>query len=208
MSESNPNQAQPDQKLVTELLVDWGKGNERALEQLMPLVMDQLKTQAKRYLERERPDHTLQATALVNEAYLRLVDQSKVRWQNRTHFFAVCSQIMRRILVDHARGRRALKRGGTGKKVSFDDLSGLLHEAQVDIVALDDALEELAKIDARQARIVELRFFGGLSIEEAADVIGMSRATVNREWAMARAWLHAQLGADDPKPDGSSPPSA
>jgi RNA polymerase sigma factor (TIGR02999 family) len=189
MSEANP-------QLVTKLLVDWCGGDQRALEQLLPLVMEQLKDQARRYLDRERSDHTLQATALVNEAYLRLIDQSKVRWQNRTHFFAVCAQIMRRILVDHARHRRAQKRGGSGKKVDFDDLSGLLSDEQVDLVALDDALEELAKIDARQARIVELRFFGGLGIEEAAEVIGVSRATVNREWAMARAWLHLQMAAE------------
>ena len=185
MAETNPQ--------VTKLLVDWCEGDQTALDQLMPLVMDQLKEQARRYLNRERADHTLQATALVNEAYLRLVDQSKVRWQNRMHFFAVCSQIMRRILVDHARTRKAEKRGGSAKKLSFDDLSGLLSDKQVDIVALDDALQELAKIDARQARIVELRFFGGLGIEEAAEVMDISRATANREWAMARAWLHGQM---------------
>ncbi|MEZ5967433.1 MAG: sigma-70 family RNA polymerase sigma factor [Planctomycetota bacterium] len=186
---------EPRPEHVTKLLVDWCAGDQRALAELMPLVMDQLKAQARRYLERERSDHTLQATALVNEAYLRLIDQSKVKWQNRTHFFAVCAQIMRRILVDHARNRRAQKRGGSAKKVDFDDLSGLLSDKQVDIVALDDALHELAKIDKRQARIVELRFFGGLSIEEAAEVEGVSRATANREWAMARAWLHMQMEA-------------
>lgn len=178
---------------VTKLLVDWCDGDKRALGELMPLVMDQLKAQARRYLDRERTDHTLQPTALVNEAYLRLVDQSKVKWQNRTHFFAVCAQIMRRILVDHARNRRAQKRGGTGKKIDVEDLSGLFGEKDVDLVALDDALQELAKIDERQARVVELRFFGGLAIEEAAEVIGISRATANREWAMARAWLHMQM---------------
>ncbi len=184
---------EPNPQHVTKLLVDWCEGDPNALERLMPLVMEQLKAQARRYLDRERSDHTLQATALVNEAYLRLVDQSKVRWQNRTHFFAVCAQMMRRILVDHARNRKAQKRGGTGKKLSFDDLSGLLSDKQVDIVALDDALSELAKIDARQARVVELRFFGGLGIEEAAEVMDISRATANREWAMARAWLHTQM---------------
>ena len=178
---------------VTKLLVDWCEGDQHALDRLMPLVMEQLKQQARSYLDRERSDHTLQPTALVNEAYLRLVDQSKVKWQNRMHFFAVCSQIMRRILVDHARSRKAQKRGGSAKKLSFDDLSGLLSNEQVDIVALDDALQELAKIDARQARIVELRFFGGLGIEEAAEVMSISRATANREWAMARAWLHGQM---------------
>ena len=188
--------AQPNPQEVTQLLVDWCDGNQQALERLMPLVMEQLKEQARRYLDRERSNHTLQATALVNEAYLRLVDQSKVRWQNRTHFFAVCAQIMRRILVDHARNRRAQKRGGTAKKLVFDDLSGLLSEKQVDLVALDDALHELAKIDERQARIVELRFFGGLGIEEAAEVVGVSRATAKREWAMARAWLQVQMAAD------------
>jgi RNA polymerase sigma factor (TIGR02999 family) len=186
--------AVPDPQ-VTKLLVDWCDGDAHALEQLMPLVMDQLKEQARRYLERERADHTLQPTALVNEAYLRLVDQSKVKWQNRAHFFAVCSQIMRRTLVDYARNRKAAKRGGAAHKLSFDDLSGILSEEQVDIVALDDALQELSKIDARQARIVELRFFGGLGIEEAAEVMKISRATANREWAMARAWLHTQLQA-------------
>jgi len=186
MSETSPEH-------VTKLLVDWCEGDGSALAQLMPLVMDQLKAQARRYLERERSDHTLQATALVNEAYIRLIDQAKVKWQNRTHFFAVCAQIMRRILVDHARLRRAQKRGGAAKKLEVDDLSGLFGERTVDIVALDDALQELAKIDERQARIVELRFFGGLGIEEAAEVVGVSRATANREWAMARAWLHMQM---------------
>ncbi len=182
----------PSSKVVTQLLVDWCSGNQQALDQLMPLVLEQLKLQARRYLERERPDHTLQATALVNEAYMRLVDQTQVKWQNRAHFFAVCAQMMRRILVDHARGKRAQKRGG-GKKVEVDDISGLIVDKQIDIVALDDALAELAKIDANQARIVELRFFGGLTIEEAAEVVGQSRATVNREFAMARAWLHQAL---------------
>lgn len=182
----------PSPKVVTQLLVDWCEGDQKALDELMPLVLDQLKLQARRYLERERPDHTLQATALVNEAYMRLVDQTKVRWQNRAHFFAVCAQMMRRILVDHARGRKAQKRGG-GRKVAVDDLGGLLVDEDVDIVAIDDALAELAKIDVKQAKIVELRFFGGLTIEEAAEVVGLSRATVNREFAMARAWLHQAL---------------
>lgn len=188
MAETNPEH-------VTKLLVGWCEGDAHALEQLLPLVMEQLKAQARRYLERERSDHTLQATALVNEAYLRLIDQNKVKWQNRAHFFAVCAQIMRRILVDYARNHRAQKRGGAAKKLDFEDLSGLVSAKQVDFVALDDALQELAKIDERQARIVELRFFGGLGIEEAAEVIGVSRATANREWAMARAWLHLQMEA-------------
>lgn len=178
---------------VTRLLNEWRGGDAHALDELMPLVLDQLKKQARRYLERERADHTLQPTALVNEAYVRLVDQNAVRWQNRAHFFAVCAQMMRRILVDHARGRQAQKRGGVAHKLSLDEIGELVDAQQVDIVALDDALQELARIDDTQARVVELRFFGGLSIEEVAEVLGSSRATVNREWAMARAWLNIKL---------------
>lgn len=185
--------AEPGPPDVTRLLNEWRGGDAHALDELMPLVLDQLKKQARRYLERERADHTLQPTALVNEAYVRLVDQNAVRWQNRAHFFAVCAQMMRRILVDHARGRQAQKRGGVAHKLSLDEIGELVDAQQVDIVALDDALQELARIDDTQARVVELRFFGGLSIEEVAEVLGSSRATVNREWAMARAWLNIKL---------------
>jgi RNA polymerase sigma factor (TIGR02999 family) len=188
---------EPERADLTKLLIDWCGGDQRALDRLFPVVFEQLRSQAGRFLQKERADHTLQATALVNEAFLRLIDQTRVRWQNRAHFFAVCAQMMRRILVDHARGHRADKRGGAARRVPMDDVTGLARDSDVDVVALDDALTELARLDERQARVVELRFFGGLSIEEAAEVMGISRATANREWAMARAWLHLQLTGED-----------
>ena len=178
---------------VTQLLVSWSEGDPKALEALTPLVYDELRTLAGRYLRRERPDHTLQSTALVHEAYLRMVDQRQVRWQNRAHFFGVAAQIIRRILVDHARSHKAEKRGADAVKLSLDEAMAVPEERQVDLVALDDSLNSLASFDVQQGRIVELRFFGGLSIEETAAVLGVSPATVKRDWAMAKAWLYREI---------------
>jgi RNA polymerase sigma-70 factor (ECF subfamily) len=178
---------------VTELLLAWSNGDRQALDKLIPMVYDELHRMAKRCLHRERADHTLQATALVNEAYLRLIDQNKVTWQNRAHFFAIAAQIMRRILVDYARGHRATKRGGSLQKLSLDEAIALPGQEDIDLELVDDALNKLAELDPRQSQIVELRFFGGLSIEETAQVLGISPATVKREWGMAKAWLYRQL---------------
>lgn len=163
------------------------------MDQLMPLVYDELRRLAQSYLQRERPGHTLQGTALVHEAYLRLIDQKQVKWQNRAHFFGVASQMIRRILVDHARSHQTAKRGAGARKLSLDDALGIAGATDLDLVALDDALNDLAKLDPGQSRIIELRFFGGLSIEETAEVTGQSTATVNREWSSARAWLFRQM---------------
>lgn len=159
----------------------------------MVLVYEELRRLAHLYLRRERPGHTLQGTALVHEAYLRLIDQKQVKWQNRAHFFAMASQMIRRILVDYARGQRSVKRGAGAPKLSLDDALGISGKSDLDLVALDDALNGLAKLDPEQSRIVDLRFFGGLSIEETAEVVGLSVATVNREWSVARAWLFRQV---------------
>jgi len=163
------------------------------LEELMPLVYDELRRLAAHYLRHERPDHTLQPTALVHEAYLRLVDQTQVRWQNRAHFFGIAANLMRQILVNHALSHRASKRGGTAIKLTLDEAAGLSKQRDVDLVALDEALTRLAALDSQPSRIVELRFFGGLSIEETAEVLRISPATVKREWTMAKAWLHCAL---------------
>jgi len=177
---------------VTQLLLDWGRGDPAALDQIIPSVYDELRRLARRYLRRERPDHTLQATALVHEAYLNLVDQTQVQWNSRTHFFGIAAHLMRQILVKHAERRRAAKRDG-GTRLTLDEAAGLVPEPAVELTALDEALNDLAKIDPRQSRIVELRFFGGLTEEEIAEVIGVSAATVKREWRAAKAWLHHQL---------------
>jgi len=177
---------------ITQLLVEWSKGNQGALDQLMPRVYDELRRLARSYLRRERPDHTLQATALVHEAYIRLMDQHSVSWQNRAHFFGIASQLMRRILVNHALARGAAKRGGQAPKLSIDE--GVSFEQRdVDLLALDDALKTMETLDPRQARIVELRFFRGLSIEETAEVVNLSPATVKREWSTAKLWLRRQI---------------
>ena len=168
-------------------------GDDGALGELLPLVYAELRRLAAGYLRRERPGHTLQPTALVNEAYLRLVDQTQVRWQNRAHFLGVAAQMMRRILVDHARGQRAEKRGGEIQKLSLDENIVVSGERAADLVALDEALERLAELDPQKSRIVELRFFGGLSVEETAEVIGVSAPTVKRQWRMAKAWLYGQV---------------
>jgi len=178
---------------VTQLLVDWGKGNKQALDGLMPLVYDELHRIASRYLRRERQGHTLQTTALINEAYMRIVDQNRVNWQSRAHFFGVAAQMMRRILVDHARSHLYAKRGGGAQKLTLDEAIATPQERDLDLVALDDALTTLARVDPQQGRIIELRFFGGLTIEETAEVIGISPATVKRDWNMAKAWLYGEI---------------
>jgi RNA polymerase sigma-70 factor (ECF subfamily) len=181
-------------KGVTQLLVDWSNGDQSALDRLMPVVYDELRRLAGNYLRRERAGHTLQPTALVNEAYMRLVDQRQARWQNRAQFFGVAAQLMRRILVDHARVRQAQKRGGSEQEqLSLSEAERLGEKPDIDLLALHEALNELALIDEQQARIVELRFFGGLTIEETAEVLGISHATVERDWTLARAWLRREL---------------
>ena len=180
------------QEDVTSLLLASSNGDQEALNRLLPLVYDELRRQADRYLHRERSDHTLQATALVHEAYLRLIDQ-KVSWANRAHFFGVAAEMMRRILIDHARSRQAAKRGSGGVKISLDDVLELSDERAADLIALDDALKALAEFDSQKARVVELRFFGGLSIEETATVLGVGTATITRQWRMAKAWLYHEL---------------
>lgn len=175
---------------LTHLLLDWGKGDKDALDKLMPLVYDELRSLARRYLSRESAGHTLQTTALVNEAYLRLIDQSRVQWQNRAHFFAISAQMMRRILVDHARKQHYAKRGGGAVRLSLDDVAMLSKEKAAELVALDEALEKLAEMDSRRSRVVELRFFGGLNNEEIASVLGISANTVMRDWNLAKAWLY------------------
>ena len=173
---------------VTVLLNAWSDGKQDALDELMPLVYQELRKLARSYLRAERPEHTLQPTALVNEAYLRLVDQRNVRWRNRRHFYGIAAQLMRRILVDHARKRQSEKRGGGEALIPFEEARGVPVKAQ-DLVALDDALKDFATIDPRSAKIVELRQFGGLSIDETADVLEISPATVKRDWTLAKAWL-------------------
>jgi len=178
---------------VTELLRQWSSGRREALDELLPHLYAELRRLAASYLRRERPDHTLQPTALVNEAFLRLVDQRAVRWENRAHFFGIAAQAMRRILVDHARARAAGKRGDGHRAAPLDDALALTDAPNVDILALDEALTRLAGFDPQQSRIVELRFFGGLTLEETAQVLQISPATVGRDWTMAKAWLFAQL---------------
>jgi len=180
-------------KEITQLLVAWGDGDESALEGLTSLVYEELHRLAHHYMGRERPGHTLQTSALVNEAYVRLIDWKNVRWQNRAHFFAVSAQLMRRILVDFARTRGYAKRGGGLLAVTLDGAALVSGDKSTDIVALDEALLSLAELDPRQGRVVELRFFGGLSIEETAEVLKVSPGTVRRDWSLARAWLHREL---------------
>jgi RNA polymerase sigma factor (TIGR02999 family) len=174
---------------LTQLLVQWRAGDRTALDRLMPLVYDELHLIAGRYLSRERPGHTLQSTALVHEAYLRLVDQTRSDWESRTHFFAVAATIIRNILVDHARARQTAKRGGPAPALALDEALAVPNKRDLDLVALDDALTSLSRLDPQQGRIVELRFFGGLSIEETADVLEISPSTVKRDWILAKAWI-------------------
>ncbi|MBI1761643.1 MAG: sigma-70 family RNA polymerase sigma factor [Acidobacteria bacterium] len=185
---------------VTRLLLDWRAGDRAALDRLMPLVYDELRRIARAYLRHERREHTLQTSALVNEAYLRLVDHEQISWQNRAHFFCVAAQAMRRILVDHARSRNFAKRGGAAHKVSLDEAAGVALERADELLALDDALQDLAKFDERKSRVVELRYFGGLSVEETAEALGIAAITVIRDWNTAKVWLLREMSkgaADD-----------
>lgn len=178
---------------ITQLLVKWGEGNQQALDELMPLVYDELHRLARSYLRQERRDHTLQPTALVHEAYLRLIDQTRATFHSRAHFFGIAAQMMRRILVDHARLHQAAKRGDGECKLSLDQVEQVTGQQAVDLLALDEALSRLAAFSPQQSRIVELRYFGGLTIEETTAVLGISHATVEREWSVARAWLRREL---------------
>lgn len=178
---------------ISVILKNWSGGNRASADALLALVYDELRKIAARYLRKERSGHTLQPTALVHEAYIKLIDISDIDWQDRAHFFAVSANVMRRILVDHARARVADKRGGEADRIALEDAISLSKEPQVDLLAVDEALKELAEFDEQQCRIVELRFFGGLTIEETAHVVGVSPATVKREWAIAKAWLHRKL---------------
>jgi RNA polymerase sigma factor (TIGR02999 family) len=190
----------PSAPEITHLLLAWGKGDQTALEKLMPLVYEELRRMARRYMNRQRPGHTLQSAALVNEAYLRLIDSSQVQWQDRTHFFAVSAQLMRRVLVDFARARGNLKRGGGAQRIALDEAPEICADRGAELIALDDALNTLAAMNPRQSQIVELRYFGGLSEEETAEALKVSTRTVRRDWSLARAWLYRELskeGSDD-----------
>lgn len=182
---------------ITQLLVAWCDGDQAALDALMPMVEKELHRIARRYMSRETPGHTLQTTALVNEAYLRLIDQKNVRWQNRAHFFGIAAQIMRRILLNYARDQHRAKRGGSAIHVSLSEAAVMSKERSAQLIALDEALERLAQIDERKCRVVELRYFGGLSVEETAEVMKVSTVTVHRHWNMAKAWLARDLGNED-----------
>ncbi|HEX4945797.1 MAG TPA: sigma-70 family RNA polymerase sigma factor [Blastocatellia bacterium] len=187
----------PEPQEVTRLLLAWGNGNPGALDELLPLVYQELHRLAARHLSRERTGHTLQTTALIHEAYLRLIQQKEVEWQNRAHFFAVAATLMRRILVDHARARQYHKRGGGARRVTFDEALEVSDERAAEVVALDEALTALAEFDARKSRMVELRFFGGLSIEETAAVLQVSPGTVMRDWTLAKTWLQREINKQE-----------
>jgi RNA polymerase sigma factor (TIGR02999 family) len=187
----------PSSHDVTEMLRAWSDGDPRALDELIPIVYEELRRQAARYLRRERPDHTLQTTALIHEAYVRLVEQRDVRWQNRAHFFGVAAQMMRRILVDHARKGQALKRGGHAAALPLEEAAAVSGAPDVNLVALDEALTKLAAMDERKSRVVELKYFGGLTAEEAAEVLGVSEATVRHDWGLAKAWLRREMAGGD-----------
>jgi RNA polymerase sigma factor (TIGR02999 family) len=186
----------PSKIEVTQLLKAWGQGDDGALGRLIPLVQNELHRLARRYMSRERPDHTLQTTALVNEVYLRLVDMPQMSWQDRAHFFAISARMMRRILTDFARSRNYKKRGGTALHVSFDEALAVSQEQDAEIVAIDDALSQLAALDSRKSQVVELRFFGGLSEVEIAEVLKVSPETVRRDWRFAKSWLHRVLSGE------------
>ncbi|MEZ5427631.1 MAG: sigma-70 family RNA polymerase sigma factor [Pyrinomonadaceae bacterium] len=180
---------------ITEMLHEWSNGNHQALDKLMPLVYDELHKRAANYLRRERPNHTLQTTALIHEAYIKLIDQKNVNWEDRTHFFAIASNLMRRILVDHARTKNRVKRGGDALTLPMDEAITLVIDKgkSIDLINLDEALKRLAEKDERQVQIVELRYFSGLTLEETAAALKISRTTVANEWGMAKAWLHREL---------------
>lgn len=185
-----------EKKEITELLLDWRNGDQMALDQLIPMVHNELRRMARNYMRRQNPGHTLQTTALVNEAFLRLVDSNRVNWQDRNHFYAVSAQLMRRILVDSARRRNSLKRGGDQIMVTLDDNADVAVERQEDVLALDEAMSRLAELNQRQSQIVEMRYFGGLSEQEIADILGVSSRTIRRDWNLARAWLYRELKRD------------
>jgi len=189
--------ATPD---ITGLLVSWGRGNKSALDEMTPVLYDELRRLARHFLAAERPDHTLQPTALVHEAYLRLVDQRQVDWRNRAQFLGLAASMMRRILINHAQAHHAAKRGGPAGKLTLDDALGVFTQPHLDVLELNRSLEELERLDGQQARVVELRYFGGLSIEETAEAMGISPATVKREWGTARLWLlHQMQGGEAPQ---------
>ena len=188
--------AQGESQEVTRLLLAWNDGDESALDKLVPLVYEELRRLARRRMRLERPEHTLQTTALINEAFLRLVDVRNVHWQNRAHFFALCARLMRRILVDYARTRHYAKRGGGAQPISLNESLVVSPQLPTDLVAVDDALRALAEVDARKAQVVELRFFGGLTAEETAEVLKVSPETVKRDWKLAKAWLLRELSRD------------
>ena len=184
---------QPRQHEITQLLAEWSDGNQSALDELYPLVYNELHRLARRYMSRERKGHTLQTTALINEAYVRLVDQKNVHWANRSHFFAISAQIMRRILIDHARRHAYAKRGGGAQQVSLEEVAAVTPDPGKELVRLDEALKSLAEMDPRRSQVVEMRYFGGLNNDEIAGVLKISANTVTRDWNMARAWLYQQL---------------
>lgn len=185
------------QNSVTQLLIEWRDGDQTALDKLIPLVYAELRRLARHYMRRERAGHTLQTSGLINEAYLRLVDHKGMRWQNREHFYAVAAQAMRRILVDYARSRNYAKRGGDARVVELEEAAVVAKQQVADLVALDDALKDLASIDKRKSQIVEMRYFGGMSVEETARALGISSVTVMREWSTAKAWLLRQMSAEN-----------
>lgn len=187
----------PSSQSITQLLIEWRDGDQTALDRLIPLVHQELRRLAHRYLKQERREHTLQTTALVNEAYLKLVDHKGMHWQNRAHFFAVAAQAMRRILVDHARTRAALKRGGELAMTNLDEAATVADTQAAELLALNDALDQLAHLDARKSRIIELRYFGGMTLEETAEVVGLSPTTVHREWKSAKTWLLKTMSQQD-----------
>jgi len=187
MSKESPHE-------ITQMLLELTDGNQEVVNQILPHIYDELRRLASSYLRRERSNHTLQPTALVHEAYMKLIDQSRVKWQNRAHFFGIAAQVMRRILMDHARKHTAEKRGGEAELLPIEEeILIVSHDKSAELIALDDALQQLSEIDERKAKIVELRYFGGLSIEETAEVLGVSVPTINREWRMAKAWLYSEI---------------
>lgn len=204
MSSPTPAPATPPSLELTRLLDAVSEGNRSAVDQLLPVIYHELRALAQRRLAAERADHTLQATALVHEAYMKLIDQREVRWQNRAHFFGVAALAMRRILVNHAKSKGRIKRGGAGRKVELTDAAAVSNEPDLDIIALDEAMKRLALVDERAARVVELRFFGGMNVEETAEALGIAPATVKRDWTIARAWLLREIQKGDAEP-GDSP---
>jgi RNA polymerase sigma factor (TIGR02999 family) len=178
---------------ITELLIDWGNGNVQALDQLFPLVEKELRRLARSYMRKFQPGNTIQPTALINETYIRLIDQNRINWQNRAHFFGIAAKMMRRIMLNYVRDRRRLKRGGTAITVSFEDNEVISEVRSEELLALDEALTRLSKVDSRKARVVELRFFGGLNADEIAEALDVSRITIMRDWRMAKAWLYDEM---------------